>query len=55
MKKSVNVHKNFVKKELDKKNHKKILKESYRIFSEFVEKTVLIRKLVRFLSFEKPY
>ena len=54
MKKSVIVHENFVKKKLDKKIAE-IFQEIYRIFSEFVEKTVLIRKLVRILSFEKPY
>ena len=43
MKKSVIVHENFVKKNLDKK--------IAEIFQEFVEKTVLIRKLVRILSF----
>ena len=42
------------KKKLDKKIPK-FFQEIYRIFSEFVEKTVLIRKLVRILSFEKPY
>ena len=54
MKKSVFVHKKFVKKDWTKKISQNF-QEIYRFFSKFVEKTVLIRKLVLFLSFEKPY
>ena len=54
MKKSVNVHKNFVKKELNKKKSQNFFRK-VTDFSEFVEKIVLFRNLVLFLSFEKPY
>ena len=49
--------KDFEKNMNNKKSEifQEFFQEIYRIFSEFVEKTVLIRKLVRILSFEKPY
>ena len=45
-------------KDFEKNMNKKkseIFQEISRNFSAFVEKTVLIRKIVRFLGFKKPY
>ena len=36
-------------------NFPEIIMVISRFFSEFVEKTVLIRKIVLFFGFEKPY
>ena len=36
-------------------NFSEIFLVIFRIFSEFVEKTVLIRKIVLFFGFKKPY
>ena len=40
-------------KNMNKKS--KIFQEIFRNFSGFVEKTVLIRKIVLFFGFKKPY
>ena len=48
-KKSKDFEKNMNKKKSE------IFQEISRNFSAFVEKTVLIRKIVLFLSFKKPY
>ena len=45
--------KDFEKNMNNKKSE--IFQEISRNFSAFVEKTVLIRKIVLFLSFKKPY
>ena len=49
-----NCSQKFCKKKLDK-NNSQHFQEICRNCSEFVEKTVLIRKLVLFLGFKKPY
>ena len=47
----------YERKDFEKREQKKseIFQEISRNFSAFVEKTVLIRKIVLFLSFKKPY
>ena len=48
----------IIGKDFEKNMNKKkseIFQEIFRNFSGFVEKTVLIRKIVLFLVFEKPY
>ena len=45
----------ILRKKNVKENFSEIILVISRIFSEFVEKTVLIRKIVLFFGFEKPY
>ena len=48
----------IIGKDFEKNMNKKkseIFQEIFRNFSGFVEKTVLIRKIVLFLGFKKPY
>ena len=48
----------ILKKNMNKKKSEifqEIFQEISRNFSAFVEKTVLIRKIVLFLDFKKPY
>ena len=52
LKKKKKKYKDF-EKNMNKKS--KIFQEIFRNFSGFVEKTVLIRKIVLVLGFKKPY
>ena len=52
LKKKKKKYKDF-EKNMNKKS--KIFQEIFRNFSGFVEKTVLIRKIVLFLGIKKPY
>ena len=55
MKRSRKLLEKFWEKKNVSENFSEIIMVISRIFSEFVEKTVLIRKIVLFFGFKKPY
>ena len=55
IKKKKETFKKKLEKKMSTENFSEIIMVISRIFSEFVEKPVLIRKIVLFLGFKKPY